>query len=112
MGRCIWKVSAAEVLLGSFNVDHVRGLQLMVKHSPPEHRQANIQAMARWAEDYRETLPDEEREFLKKRFQTPDGRAMLRQATAQYNSQDVHYRGTTAPVISQLLRTISRVQSE
>lgn len=101
-----------KAFLDFFNVDHVRALQLMVKHSPAEHRQGNIEAMAKWVEDYREKLTNEEREILKTQFQTPDGRAMLRQATAQYNSQDVHYRGTTAPVISQLLRTISSVQSE
>ena len=37
---------------------------------------------------------------------------MLRQATAQYNSQDVQYRGQTAPVISQLLKTINAKASD
>ena len=40
------------------------------------------------------------------------GFAAWEQATAQYNSQDVKYRGQTAPVISQLLRTIYTVQHQ
>jgi uncharacterized protein YgiM (DUF1202 family) len=66
--------------------------------------------MANWVRAYRESLTLPERAGLNARFQTPEGRAMLRQATAQYNSQDVQYRGQTAPVISQLLKTISSTQ--
>jgi hypothetical protein len=66
--------------------------------------------MADWVKDYRESLSPAQRAALNARFQTPEGRAMLRQATAQYNSQDVQYRGQTAPVISQLLKTINSTQ--
>ncbi len=101
-----------KVFLAFFDVDHIKALQLIVRHSPDDQRQANIQAMARWVEGYRNTLTDEERAAINAKFQTPEGRAMLRKATAQYNSQDVRYRGMTAPVISQLLQTISMVQAQ
>lgn len=100
------------VFLDFFNIDHIKALQLMVRHSPEDQRQANIQAMARWIEGYRNTLTAQERAALNEKFQRPEGRVMLRKATAQYNSQDVHYRGMTAPVISQLLNTISSVQAQ
>jgi hypothetical protein len=93
-----------------FNIEHIKALQLMVRHSPEDQRRANILAMAKWVSSYRESLTAPELAALNARFQTPEGRAMLRQATAQYNSQDVQYRGQTAPVISQLLKTISRTQ--
>jgi len=89
-----------KAFLDFFNVDHIRALQLMVKHSPESQRQANINASAKWVEQYRQSLS----------AQSPAGRSMLQKATAQYNAQDVQYRGQTAPVISQLLKTISSLQ--
>ena len=96
-----------KAFLDFFNVDHIRALQLVVRHSPEGQRQANINATAKWVAQYRESLSAQQRADLGARLQTPDGRAMLRRATAQYNSQDVQYRGQTAPVISQLLKTIA-----
>ncbi len=96
--------------LDFFNVDHIKGLQLLVRYSPPTQRQANIEAMARWVAAYRTSLTPEERTALNARFQSAQGKAMLRRATGQYNSEDVQYRGATAPVISQLLRTIYEVE--
>jgi len=93
-----------------FNLEHIQTLQLLVQHSPESQRQQNIDAMARWVASYRASLSPQERAALSARFQTGQGQAMLRRATAQYNSQDVRYRGSTAPVISQLLRTLYEVQ--
>ncbi len=99
-----------EAFLDFFNLDHIKALQLMVKHSPEAQRAANIQAMANWVASYRESLSPEERAELRAVFATPEGQVRLRQATAQYNSQDVYYRGQTAGVISELLNTIHSVQ--
>ena len=99
-----------QVFLDFFSVDRIKALQLLVKYSPAEYRQANIQAMARWVANYRNSLSEEERAALHAKFDTPEGRAVLQRATAQYNSQDVHYRGATAPVISELLNTIAAAQ--
>jgi hypothetical protein len=99
-----------KAFLDFFNVEHVKALQWLVKHSPEDRRQANINATARWLEHYRESLTGQERADVCARLQSPEGRTMLQQATAQYNSQDVQYRGQTVPVISQLLITISSLQ--
>jgi len=50
--------------------------------------------MAKWVAGYRESMTPQERAALNARFQTPEGKAMLRRAAAQYNSQDVRYRGS------------------
>jgi hypothetical protein len=100
-----------KAFLDYFNVDHIRALQLLVKHSPDSQRQANINASAKWVQQYRESLTPQERAELSARLQSPEGQAMLRSATAQYNSQDVQYRGQTAQVLSQLLKTIASVQT-
>jgi hypothetical protein len=99
-----------KAFLDFFNVEHIRALQLLVKHSPENMRQANINASAKWVEQYRQSLNPQEHAELSTQLQSPEGRAMLQQATAQYNSQDVEYRGQTAPVISQLLKTIASLQ--
>ncbi len=100
-----------KAFLDYFNVEHIKALQLLVKHSPEAQRPQNIAAAARWVENYRESLTPDDRAALRARLHTPAGVEMLRRATAQYNSQDVHYRGQTAPVISQLLKTISSLQT-
>ena len=100
-----------KVFLDFFNVDHIKALQLMVRHSPPAQRQDSIRAMSLWIEGYQASLTPEDRQRLKDRFSTDQGRVMLRRATAQYNSQSVEYRGQTAIVISQLLKTIQSVQN-
>lgn len=100
-----------KAFLDYFNVEHIKALQLLVKHSPEAQRPQNIAAAARWVENYRESLTLEDRAALRAKLQTPAGVEMLRRATAQYNSQDVHYRGQTAPVISQLLKTIHSLQT-
>lgn len=92
-----------------FDVEHIKALQLLVRHAPEKQRQASIDAMARWLAAYRDSLSSRESAALNARFQTDEGRAMLRRATAQYNAQDVRYRGSTAPVISELLRTLNTV---
>lgn len=101
-----------KAFLAFFDRDHIRALQLLVQHSPENMRAANIAATARWVEKYRQSLAPGQRADLSARLQSADGQAMLRTATAQYNSQDVQYRGQTAPVISQLLTTIASVQKK
>lgn len=101
-----------KAFLDFFELQRIEALQLLVKHSPEAHRQANIDAMARWVAEYRTTMTPAERTALRAKFQTPEGAGMMRKATAQYNSQDVQYRGMTAPVISQLLNTIASVQGQ
>ncbi len=96
--------------LGFFDPDHIRAMQLLVRHSPANMRQANINASAKWLEHYRESLTGQERADLTARLQSAAGQSLLRQANAQYNSQDVWYRGQTAPVVSQLLKTVSNLQ--
>jgi hypothetical protein len=96
--------------LDFFNVEHVKALQFLVKHLPAERRQASVDAMARWVAAYRASLTAEERTALSAQFETGEGQAMLKRATAQYNSQDVQYRGSTAVVISQLLTTLREIQ--
>jgi hypothetical protein len=99
-----------KAFLDFFNTEHIRSLQILVKHSPPEQRQANIKATADWIAGYRSSMSPEERADLRDQLQTEAGKAMLRQATAEYNSQDIYYRGNTVPVISQLLTTIHEIE--
>lgn len=101
-----------EVFLDFFRTDRIEDLQRIVRMMPEERRQEGVDAMARWVEKYRASLADEERAALAAYFQAPEGSAMLRRATSQYNAQDVRYRGVTAPVISQLLKTLHDVGAD
>ena len=96
--------------LDFFNVGHIEGLQLIVKHTPAEMKQENIQMMAKWVADYRQTMTPEEKKALGTFFNSEAGRQTLQQATACYLRQDVRYRAGTAPVIFQLMTTVASVQ--
>jgi hypothetical protein len=100
-----------QAFLDFFNVEHIRAMQFLVKHSPADRRQANIDASARWVAQFRESLTPEQRADLGARIEAGGGNSMLAQATAQYNSQDVYYRGQTVPVISELLKTVAMAQN-
>jgi hypothetical protein len=100
-----------KAFLDFFNLDHIRSLRWLVKHTPQNMQQANIDACARWIGQFRDSLSPEQRADLAAQLQTPQGRLTLQQATAEYNSQDVQYRGQTTPVISQLLRTVASLQN-
>jgi len=99
-----------KAFLDFFNPEHIRALQLMVAHSPPDQRSENIAATAKWVARFRANLTPAERATLRAKLASDSSHLMLKRATAQYNAQDVYYRGATAPVISELLRTIHEVQ--
>ena len=98
--------------LGFFDPDHIKAMQLLVKHSPEKQRQANIDAAAKWVQQYRDNLTPQQRADLADRILSPEGHAAMKQATAAYNAQDVHYRDHSQAVVSQLLTTISSLQSQ
>lgn len=103
-------VNQRNAFLGFFDPDHIKSMQLLVQHSPKEQRQANINAAAKWVQQYRENLTPQQRTDLSARILSPEGRATLKQATALYNSQDVHYRDQSQAVVSQLLNTIASLK--
>jgi hypothetical protein len=99
-----------KAFLDFFNVGHIQGLHLMVSHTPEPMRQPNINAMAQWVADYRRTMTPAEKESLGAYLRTQAGQNTLKQATAQYLAQDVYYRAATAPVIAELMATLTAVQ--
>lgn len=101
-----------KAFLDFFNPEHIRNLQTIVAHSPEGQRPANIAATARWVAQFRANLTPAERASLGAKLKTDSGHQMLRQAMAQYNSQDIYYRGATTPVIAELLKTIHEVQGQ
>jgi hypothetical protein len=98
--------------LDFFDVDHIKGLNFIVTHTPAKQKQANTQAMADWIAHYRTTMTREERTALQVRLDSPDGQAMLRRATAQFRSQDVYFRGNQKPVIGELMATLAAVRKQ
>ena len=96
--------------LDFFNVGHIQGLQLITSHMPPGQRQTNIAAMAQWIAEYRKSMTPAEKEALRAHLCSEAGHARIQKATAQYLGQDVRYRAATAPVITELMTTLTTVQ--
>lgn len=99
-----------KAFLAFFDPEHIRALQFLATHAPKEQQAANIIATTRWVEQYRNQLTPAERAALGAQLNSEAGQQMLRKATATYNGQDIYYRGQTAPVIEQLLKTIHDVR--
>jgi len=93
--------------LDFFNVDHIKGLNFIVSHTPADQKQVNTQAMAQWIANYRGAMSAEERKALQARLNSAEGQVMLRQATAQFLAQDVYYRGAQKAVVQQLMLTLA-----
>ena len=100
-----------KAFLGFFTPDHIKAMQLLVKHSPRNQRQANINAAAKWVQQYRENLTPQQRANLSASLLSPEGLATMQEATAVYNSQDIHYRDQSQSVVSQLLQTIASLKT-
>ena len=105
-------VNQRNAFLGFFDPDHIKAMQLLVKYSPKNQRQANINAAAKWVQQYRENLTPQQRADLAARILSPEGRANMQQASTVYDSQDVHYRDQSQCVISQLLTTIASLKAQ
>ncbi|MBI5388282.1 MAG: hypothetical protein HZA90_26760 [Verrucomicrobia bacterium] len=99
-----------KAFLDFFNVGHIEGLQILVSRTPKPYQQAGINAMAQWVADYRRTMSPEERQALREHLASDKARDTLKEATAKYLSQDVRYRAATAPVIAELMTTLSTIQ--
>jgi hypothetical protein len=99
-----------KAFLDFFNIGHIKGLNFLVAHIEPEHRQANIDAMGEWVAHYRATLAPEERAALGAYLRSDAGRARIQQAAAEYMREDVHFRAATAGTVRELLTTVAAVQ--
>jgi len=96
--------------LDFFNIGHIKGL---ASHCQPHERretEGQHHAMAQWVENYRGTMTPEEEAGLGRLRPLRFGPRHAAAATAQYLSQDVHFRASTAPVIQELMTTLATVQ--
>ena len=93
-----------------FNRDHITAMQLIVKHSPPDQRKANIRASADWLSNYRQNMTPQEKTDLANYFQSDEGRQALQGANAQFMNQDAEYRSSTTLVINQLMTILYNVK--
>ncbi len=96
-----------QAFLDFFDIDHIRGLHFIVSHTPLTQKVANTRAMAQWIANYRTALTPEERVALQTRLNSQSGQAMLRRATAEFQTQDVYYRGEQKAVVQELMVTLA-----
>ncbi len=101
-----------KAFLDFFDVDHIKGLNFIVSHTPAAQKHIHTQAMAQWIANYRGTMSLEERAALQARLNSDVGQVMLRQATAQFLSQDVYYRGAQKAVVQELMLTLADLRKQ
>ncbi len=98
--------------LDFFNADHVEGLHVLTSHMQSQEQRTNVVAMAQWLAAYRAKMSPEEKKALSDFFGSAAGREALRRATAQYLKQDARERAATAPVIKELMATLTALQQK
>ena len=99
-----------KALLDFFEVGHIEGLYLITGHLAGDRKQATIAEMAQWIANYRTNMPAEDQEALHKYLGTDAGRAMVQGAAKYYLQKDVRFRAESAPVIQELMTTLSTLQ--
>lgn len=95
-----------------FNVGHIEGLYLLWHNEKDTERiktsiAGTLETFAKW----RSIMSPEERQTLATYFHSPAGRAQVQQATACYMGKDVRFRSVSAPVIKELLTTLTDTQN-
>lgn len=93
-----------------FNMDHIEGLYLVMKRLSQEDRQACLAEMAALISKRRQTMSAEEKEALRTYFDSAEGKAMVRQSTLGYLRKDSRFRTEAAPVVAQIMTTLSAIQ--
>jgi len=96
--------------LDFFNVGHIQGLQLLSSHLTPEQRRDRCAALGAWLGNYRTNLTAADRQALRQALGPDGGKTVVRVATDQYLGQDARYRAASAPVITELLTTLTELQ--
>lgn len=94
-----------------FNVDHMEGLYRITSKMQGAQKVTNIAATAQWIAGYRGGMTPEEKAGLAAYLRSEAGRQTLARATVEYLRRDVEYRSATAPVIAELMKTLSVVQT-
>jgi hypothetical protein len=100
-----------KAFLDFFNIGHIEGLNIIVSRLPGDRKQASINAMARWVASYRGTISSDEKAALSSYLHSDAGRTVLQRAASEYLQKGVHFRAATAPVIQELMTTVSTVQT-
>lgn len=96
-----------KALEGFFDADNIEALYLMVNGRTNARMHAHIARVAHTIAKYRETMSPKETVQLGAYFRSDAGRAQVRKATDFYESKDPSFRSMTAPVIKQLLITVT-----
>lgn len=99
-----------QALVDFFDIGHIEGLYVIVGSLSAAQKQSNITAMAQWIASYRQGMSEEEKQALRARLCSEEGRASVQQATREYLQKDVHFRAATAPVIQELMTTLATLQ--
>ena len=99
-----------KAFLEFFNAGHIAGLYLITSHLAGAQKQTNINAMAQWLADYRQSLSTEEKAALRQALQAHGGADFVRQASRHYLQQDAYYRAATTRVIQELMATVATLQ--
>jgi hypothetical protein len=99
-----------KAFLDFFNIGHIEGLYIIVSHMPGGRKEKSINAMADWVAGYRRAMSADEKAALNNYLRSDAGRSTLQRAASEYLQKDVHFRAATAPVIQELMTTVSTVQ--
>jgi hypothetical protein len=95
-----------------FNVGHIEGLYLVWHRESDQQRlKTDVASAAETLAEYRSIMSPEERAGLAAYFRSAAGRAQVQQATACYLGKDVRFRSVAAPVVKELLTTLTDTQN-
>jgi hypothetical protein len=99
-----------KAFLSFLDSKRIKWFCLTARLSPTQQNRRDAEAAARWIAKYRAAMTPEERADLQARLNSDTGRAMLQQANAAFQSQEVSFRGNVTPAVAEVLTTVAELQ--
>jgi len=90
-----------------FNAGHIEGLYLTVGNRTDPRTRQLIGDVAQIIAGYRQRMTPAEKASLGNYFFSPAGRAQIHDATGSYQSKSPQFRAVAAPVIQEILTTLT-----
>jgi len=94
-----------------FNAGHVEGLYFIVDNRTDARTRACIADAAKIFANYRQAMSPDDKESLKAYFDSNAGRTQIQQAIVSYQTKDVRFRAVIAPVVQELMTTLTAIQT-
>ena len=93
-----------------FNAGHIEGFYLIAGNRTDAKAKARVTQIAQIIADYRQRMSPADKAELSAYFNSDSGRDQIHEAVSDYESKNVQFRSVSAPVVQELMTSLSAIQ--